>query len=370
MGNSQTSRNAQSRRGVFDAVSKGYARLQDFVIRPVRQMYTETDLGPVMFTFGGLHFDRTDYSIRNDRGMILRCSHWQQAESARGCYHTSSSTPVDYQPPCMIYCHGNAGSRLEARDVLATALSMGCSFFAFDFSGSGISEGEHVSLGWYEKYDLNAVVTHLKTECNVGRIVLWGRSMGAVTAMLYGDHTRDAPEVHGLVLDSPFSDFEVVATERVDHARSKGLFAPGASCLVPIVLAMLSSSIEVAAGFDPRKLNTLTAAGRCTIPALFLIADEDQFVPPSHGEKLFATYAGPKGLLTFAGDHNSRRPFGLYEYATRFLDPCVQVPPGVPKPAGVPLHNNLRLPWETLPMKYNFFGCGLLPGLDTDGETA
>lgn len=320
-------------------------------------MYNESDLGPTMFSFGGILFSRADYSIPNTRGMQLRCSHWQQADDARGCL--SSSRGFDYQPPCIIYCHGNAGSRLESREVLSTALSLGASFFAFDFAGSGISEGEHVSLGWYEQHDLSAVVRHLRFHCCVGRIVLWGRSMGAVTSLLYSDYTRDAPEVHGMVLDSPFSDFEVIATERVDHARSKGLIGPGAACLVPVVIAMLSSSIEAAAGFDPRNLDPLTAAGRSTIPALFLIADNDQFVPPSHGQKLFGTYAGAKGLLSFAGDHNSRRPPGMYEYAAKFVEPCLKVPPGVLKPTGVPLHNNLRHPWETIPEKNSWFSCML-----------
>jgi alpha/beta superfamily hydrolase len=30
--------------------------------------------------------------------------------------------------------------------------------FAFDFTGSGLSDGEYVSLGYFEKEDLHAVV--------------------------------------------------------------------------------------------------------------------------------------------------------------------------------------------------------------------
>lgn len=40
----------------------------------------------------------------------------------------------------------------------------------FDFAGSGLSEGEYVSLGYYEKEDLVAVVDHLRSSNSTTRI--------------------------------------------------------------------------------------------------------------------------------------------------------------------------------------------------------
>jgi len=40
----------------------------------------------------------------------------------------------------------------------------------FDFAGCGLSDGEFVSLGFYEKDDLTAIVTHLRTKENVSRV--------------------------------------------------------------------------------------------------------------------------------------------------------------------------------------------------------
>ena len=42
--------------------------------------------------------------------------------------------------------------------LLQVLLSGGMSVFAFDMVGSGMSEGEYVSLGFYERDDLAAVV--------------------------------------------------------------------------------------------------------------------------------------------------------------------------------------------------------------------
>ncbi len=44
--------------------------------------------------------------------------------------------------PCVIYCHGNCGSRVDASDCLDLLLPQNISVFAFDFSGSGLSDGE------------------------------------------------------------------------------------------------------------------------------------------------------------------------------------------------------------------------------------
>jgi dienelactone hydrolase len=60
-------------------------------------------------------------------------------------------------------------------------------------------------LGWHERDTLNTVVNYLRAERHVNTVGLWGRSMGAVTALLHGD--RD-PSIAGMVLDSPFASLK------------------------------------------------------------------------------------------------------------------------------------------------------------------
>lgn len=49
-----------------------------------------------------------------------------------------------------------------------------------------MSEGEYISLGWHEKDDLQCVIDYLRSSGKVSLIGLWGRSMGAATALLHG----------------------------------------------------------------------------------------------------------------------------------------------------------------------------------------
>ncbi len=59
-----------------------------------------------------------------------------------------------------------------------------------------MSDGEWVTLGAREVDDLAVAVAHLRTLEHVSTIGLWGRSMGAVTALLYA---RRDPSIAGVV---------------------------------------------------------------------------------------------------------------------------------------------------------------------------
>ena len=48
--------------------------------------------------------------------------------------------------------------------------------------GSGLSDGDWVTLGANEVDDLEVVIKHLRAHKGTSTVGLWGRSMGAVTA--------------------------------------------------------------------------------------------------------------------------------------------------------------------------------------------
>lgn len=106
--------------------------------------------------------------------------------------------------------HGNSSSRLEALETLNYLLPSNITVFCFDFAGCGNSEGEYISLGWHERDDLEIIIEYLRRNRRVLTLGLWGRSMGAVTALLHAD--RD-PSIAGIVLDSPFSNMKLLVNE-------------------------------------------------------------------------------------------------------------------------------------------------------------
>mmetsp|Transcript_19673 Transcript_19673/g.9136 ORF Transcript_19673/g.9136 Transcript_19673/m.9136 type:complete len:162 (+) Transcript_19673:1-486(+) len=136
----------------------------------------------------------------NRRGLMLECSHFEPDDEER----------VTEKLPCVVYLHGNCSSRLEALPCVPVLLPSNITVFALDLAGSGLSEGEYISLGWYERDDVDLVVEHLRNSDRVNTIGLWGRSMGSVTSLLHGD--RD-PSIAGMVLDSPFTQLRTLAEE-------------------------------------------------------------------------------------------------------------------------------------------------------------
>eukprot|EP00981_Chlorochromonas_danica_P016154 scaffold15929_cov159-Ochromonas_danica.AAC.7 len=266
----------------YAMIKNSYQALVNAIIRPPRCQYSTLQLGPTEFHFVGRNFRRADFHLTNPRNMRLECSWWEPLEPDRPAAAL----------PCVIYMHGNSSARLESLPCLSTVLSLGATLLAFDFSGSGLSEGEYVSLGAFEKDDLAVVIEHLRSTQRVSTIALWGRSMGAATALLHGE--RD-PSIAGMVLDSAFADLTMLAEEIVEKGRQKGLFAPG--ILVRLVMNFVRSSVQKSAGFDIKKLSPIAHVDACFIPALFVAGENDQFVAPSHSRKLYDKYAGDKNLV-------------------------------------------------------------------------
>jgi alpha/beta superfamily hydrolase len=220
---------------------------------------------------------------------------------------------------------------------LAHLLSLGVSVVAFDFAGSGKSDGEFVSLGYYEQEDLQTVVHYLRSSGEVSAIALWGRSMGAATAIMYG--SRD-PTLSCMILDSAFTDLTGLAIEMVEKVKEQGFNVP--NFVVSMTLRMIKSSIKSQAGFSIRRIAPIEHVNRCFIPAMFVAGDNDAFIDKRHSKRLYEMYAGDKNIVIVDGDHNSLRPRYMLQSACLFLQSCMQLSPSIE--LVIPMGTNLYLP--------------------------
>jgi hypothetical protein len=127
---------------------------------------------------------------------------------------------------------------------------------------------------------------------------------------------------------------------------------------------MVTGSVKKAAGFNINSLSPIQHAGTCTAPALFITAENDDFISPSHAEQLYEvrqhapalnpnppcnsaakplrpsastsdppapllcvqSYSGAKNLVLVEGDHNSQRTGQCLHVAAAFLSKYLQVP--------------------------------------------
>ncbi|XP_031390961.1 uncharacterized protein LOC116203400 isoform X1 [Punica granatum] len=285
----------------------------NFVIRPPRADYNPDQyLWEKDFTLAGRSYKRQDLELTNQRGHTLRCSHYVPA-----------TFPEDTPLPCVIYCHGNSGCRADANEAAVILLPSNITVFTLDFSGSGLSDGEYVSLGWHEKDDLKVVVSYLRSNMQISRIGLWGRSMGAVTSILYG---AEDPSIAGMVLDSAFSNLFDLMMELADVYKIR---VP--KFTVKMAVQYMRRVIQKRAKFDIMHLNCLQVAPKTFIPALFGHASDDKFIQPHHSDLIINAYAGDKNIIKFDGDHNSSRPQFYYDSVSIFFYNVLR-PPLVPNP--------------------------------------
>ncbi|BBH00596.1 alpha/beta-Hydrolases superfamily protein [Prunus dulcis] len=276
-------------------------------------------------------YDKTWRQLTNARGHTLRCSHY-----------LPSPFPEDASLPCVIYCHGN---RADANEAAVMLLPSNITVFTLDFSGSGLSDGDYVSLGWHERDDLKVVVSYLRSNKQISRIVVnpgggesgkgigehYKDSRGSKRQWFYGnlDHcilggmvgreTRrflkggvEADEGFG-VQASPESQ-ELPNLYVVDNLSTSIVFSE-----VKMAVQYMRRIIEKKAKFDIMDLNCLQVSSKTFIPALFGHAKDDKFIPNHHSDLIYKSYAGDKNIIYFDGDHNSSRPQFYYDSVSIFF---------------------------------------------------
>mmetsp|Transcript_145887 Transcript_145887/g.379263 ORF Transcript_145887/g.379263 Transcript_145887/m.379263 type:complete len:463 (+) Transcript_145887:54-1442(+) len=284
----------------FDAFA-----IWNLLIRPPRASYEASQLGPREFTVQGVRAVRRDVRLRTKRGTRLACSHFVPRQDRE-------QAPLR-KFPVIIYLHGNSSSRLEASSVVEALISQSISLFCYDAAGCGHSDGKYVSLGWHEREDLAAIVVHLRQSPFCGPIGLWGRSMGAVTALMYADQD---PSLGAICLDSPFECLRRLAEEL---ASSNRIPFPLPSWMVGAVLSVIRMRVKTLANFDIENIVPLEHARRSFVPAMFLHARDDDLILPHHSRNLYRAYAGDKQYVQIDGDHNSERSQSVVSQAVAFF---------------------------------------------------
>ena len=288
---------------LFKLFGGSYDDLWKAIIRPNKDEYTIEELGPFKFELRKKCYKRTDFELINKRSQKLMCSFWEPFDEER-------EKP---RLPCVIYLHGNSSSRCEAYAEVKYLLQRNITVFAFDFCGCGKSEGEYISLGYYEKKDVHCVVEYLLKSNKVSKIGLWGRSMGAVTAIMYANEHPKL--IDAMILDSGFYSLKTLINELIESKINLPKF------IFDKVLNMVKRTVKEKAKFDMDIIEPYIYAKNCLVPAFFLHGSDDNFVLPHHCVDLFNEYkCSDKFCEIVKGSHNTSRPVDLRIKACEFLE--------------------------------------------------
>ncbi len=186
----------------------------------------------------------------------------------------------------MIFCHGVTESKTNSIKYMNLFLERGFNAIIYDHRRHGESGGKTSSYGYYEKYDLKAVVdTLISLEGNDLFFGIHGESMGAATALLYAGAIEDRADFY--IADCPFADFR----EQLAYRFTKEMKLPG-----KWILPLADFFIQIRDGYSLKSVSPATVVDRIKKPVLFIHSKKDDFILPSMTKRLFHLKNGAKKL--------------------------------------------------------------------------
>ncbi|MEY2851853.1 MAG: hypothetical protein RL549_552 [Verrucomicrobiota bacterium] len=197
----------------------------------------------------------------------------------------------------VVVLHGLGASKAHMIDYILLAQEQGNPTLAIDFRGHGGSDPSLTSIGFYESRDAEAAMEFVRTR-GAGDPVLWGTSMGAVSALLAA--ARDGSAA-GVIADAPFDTYRNTV---LHHAK----LLYGLSEFPLITLAM--PMIESRARFRVDEVDCLRAAEQIRAPVLVLAGEEDLRMPPEMVKTIYDRAAGQKEFWIIPGEGHENRGFG------------------------------------------------------------
>lgn len=324
----RTSWDGEEDPGMIAKISIGYDKAWKTLIKPSRVQYSEESLGPPVYTGeNGGALQRQDFTIQNFKNQKLECSMYTplNTQTNQVHYQTMRRSQVGSYPEpktCIFYLHSHSGCRVEGLFLRDYCAAQGYYLCLFDFAGCGLSEGTFVSLGHFEKRDAMKVIEYVIQKYGIGRVLLWGRSMGAVTSILLAEkladkrHGTESPFfLSGLVLDSPFTRL----TTMVEDVASNRINLP--AIVTSIGMKIIKKTIIEKINFDITRLEPIDCAKKLTAPVAFILSEEDSMVPPKRIQEYLDAYGGKKKALYRApGEHHSERLPELLDQVYKFVE--------------------------------------------------
>ena len=267
-----------------------YENCWKFIIRPPRDEYVlyELDFPFNLVENPDFIYIREDYTVLSKRGYLMECSFFRADITKR----------IPYIRPVVIYLHGNSSSRIEGTKMALFLLNKGIDLFVFDFPGCGKSEGEYISLGYYEKEDVSSIVDFVEKFPGVGKIGIWGRSMGAATALMYSYQDK---RIKAQCIDSPFANFKDLAIKLC----KQHIYIP--EFVINTILYFLKKTIRKKNDLEIENLKPIEFSKLSKTPAFFIHAMKDDLIPYEQTIKIYEEYSGIKSINITEGDHNTPR---------------------------------------------------------------
>ena len=207
--------------------------------------------------------------------------------------------PLDDARGMVLFSHGNAGNIADRLESCSLFRELGLDVLVYDYGGYGYSSGRPSEERCYQ--DIRAMWRYLTEDRGIapGRIVLFGRSLGAgPTADLAAEVTPAA-----VILESAFTSTRRLAGQSL--------------ALLPI------------SPFIRHRFDNAAKVPKLSSPVLIVHSSDDRLIPFRNGQELFRLAPEPKQFLEIHGDHNDGFVVSMdlwLETLEAFLTPLLGAP--------------------------------------------
>lgn len=193
----------------------------------------------------------------------------------------------------VILFHGYGGDKSQMIDKSDAFIAMGYSTFLVDFMGSGGSEGDVTTIGFFEAQEVKSCYDYL-TKKGEKNIHLFGTSMGAAAILKALYDYKFTPA--SVIIECPFGSMYKTVS-----ARFRSMGAP----TFPMA-GMLVFWGGMQNGFWAFNHNPEDYAARVTCPVLLMYGEKDNRVSREEIDIIYGNLKGKKELVTFpqAGHEN------------------------------------------------------------------
>lgn len=269
----------------------------DVSLRPPRATYDLNATVCAVESRSNSLYIRRDVVFQNDDSLTLYGSLWHDRNNP----HPTS---------CIIFLHSLGTNQFECINLIPFLCTNDLALFSFDFSGSGMSDGDTIPLVGRGSQDVFAAYNVLRNQFGISQIGLWGRSMGAAIGL---DTVSISNDFTCIVSDSAFA-----STEKIIYDQAKINGYP--KFLINIAKPILMKQAKKIVGPTLDISYPIKDVSFSSTPLLMGHGKIDSFVSVGQAQELFNKYGcSDKQLYVFNAKHNTARPNQWYEAAARFV---------------------------------------------------
>jgi hypothetical protein len=215
--------------------------------------------------------------------------------------------PAEHPKRILLLSHGYKGSGFG--DFAYTARFLhenGCSLLFIDQRCCGESEGEYITFGAREKYDVQRWAYYISRR-NTRKlpIYLYGESMGAA-AVLMASGGSLPPEVKGLIADCGFCSMKGQLRDMAANWFHLNW--------IELLLFRVDFFCKVLGGFSMKEADTEKALRQNRIPVLFFHGAKDSYVNPKNSLHNYSICRAEKELVIMPGARHLCSPYAAPEF--------------------------------------------------------